>query len=180
MNGSGARKRISVIYLWWIIQLAFRSSSADCLVTTTNAATTSNPYRRYRYGNTQQPISPPESRLSSSSNLRMVAWIPPRGGSMTPPASAASASVTALASDEPSRWTKIRRTIFPIHGEHEVTKFLLIGSINFFIILALTLTRDTKDTLIVTQCGAEAIAFLKVCDSLNPFNASYLFHMAPC
>jgi AAA family ATP:ADP antiporter len=32
----------------------------------------------------------------------------------------------------------------------------------FFIILALTLTRDTKDTLIVTQCGAESIAFLKI------------------
>eukprot|EP00527_Entomoneis_sp_CCMP2396_P001767 CAMPEP_0198148786 /NCGR_PEP_ID=MMETSP1443-20131203/43264_1 /TAXON_ID=186043 /ORGANISM="Entomoneis sp., Strain CCMP2396" /LENGTH=466 /DNA_ID=CAMNT_0043813587 /DNA_START=570 /DNA_END=1973 /DNA_ORIENTATION=- len=28
--------------------------------------------------------------------------------------------------------------------------------------MALTLTRDTKDTLIVTQCGAEAIAFLKI------------------
>jgi hypothetical protein len=55
------------------------------------------------------------------------------------------------------------RTIFPIYGKHEITKFLLIGSIKFFIILALTLTRDTKDTLVVTQCGAEAIAFLKVC-----------------
>jgi ATP:ADP antiporter, AAA family len=28
--------------------------------------------------------------------------------------------------------------------------------------LALTLTRDTKDTLVVTQCGAESIAFLKI------------------
>lgn len=63
---------------------------------------------------------------------------------------------------ELSRFTKVRRTIFPIHGKEEVKKFLLIGSIKFFIILALTLTRDTKDTLVVTQCGAEAIAFLKV------------------
>ena len=61
-----------------------------------------------------------------------------------------------------SRWTEIRRTIFPIYDSVEVKKFLLIGSIKFFIILALTLTRDTKDTLVVTQCGAEAIAFLKV------------------
>jgi hypothetical protein len=60
-----------------------------------------------------------------------------------------------------SSWTKVRQTIFPIYGP-EAKKFLLIGSIKFFIILALTLTRDTKDTLIVTQCGAEAIAFLKV------------------
>lgn len=58
--------------------------------------------------------------------------------------------------------TRARQTVFPIHGKHEVTKFLLIGSIKFFIILALTLTRDTKDTLVVTQCGAEAIAFLKI------------------
>lgn len=57
----------------------------------------------------------------------------------------------------------LRRTIFPIYGAQEVTKFLLIGTIKFFIIMALTLTRDTKDTLVVTQCGAEAIAFLKVC-----------------
>lgn len=67
-------------------------------------------------------------------------------------------------SEEPamSRFTKVRRTIFPIYGKTETTKFLLMGSMKFFIIMALTLTRDTKDTLIVTQCGAEAIAFLKV------------------
>jgi AAA family ATP:ADP antiporter len=56
---------------------------------------------------------------------------------------------------------KIRQTVFPIYGS-EVTKFFLIASIKFFIILALTLTRDTKDTLVVTQCGAEAISFLKI------------------
>lgn len=57
---------------------------------------------------------------------------------------------------------KLRQAIFPIYGSQEVTKFLLIGAIKFFVILALTLTRDTKDTLVVTQCGAEAIAFLKI------------------
>ena len=41
-------------------------------------------------------------------------------------------------------------------------KFFLIGAIKFFVILALTLTRDNKDTMVVTECGAEAIAFLKV------------------
>lgn len=58
--------------------------------------------------------------------------------------------------------TRLREAVFPIYGQQEITKFLLIGSIKFFIILALTLTRDTKDTLVVTQCGAEAIAFLKI------------------
>jgi len=64
-------------------------------------------------------------------------------------------------SPAPGPLAKLRQTIFPIYGE-EVKKFLLLGSIKFFIIMALTLTRDTKDTLVVTQCGAEAIAFLKV------------------
>ena len=58
--------------------------------------------------------------------------------------------------------SKVRHVVFPIHGREEVAKFLLIGSIKFYIILALTLTRDLKDTLVVTQCGAEAIAFLKI------------------
>jgi hypothetical protein len=65
-------------------------------------------------------------------------------------------------SREQSALLNFRNTIFPIYGKEEVKKFLLLGSIKFFIILALTLTRDTKDTLVVTQCGAEAIAFLKV------------------
>jgi hypothetical protein len=68
---------------------------------------------------------------------------------------------------KPFSWRDARRTLFPIHGKDEVTKFLLLGSIKFFIIMALTLTRDTKDTLVVTQCGAEAIAFLKVSNTLQ-------------
>jgi hypothetical protein len=60
-----------------------------------------------------------------------------------------------------NKMSRIRDAIFPIYGE-EKKKFFLLGSIKFFIVLALVLSRDTKDTLIVTQCGAEAIAFLKV------------------
>jgi len=62
--------------------------------------------------------------------------------------------------DEP-KVSKFRAAVFPVYGA-EVNKFLLMGAIKFFVIMALTLTRDTKDTLVVTQCGAEAIAFLKV------------------
>uniref|UniRef100_A0A7S1ZBM2 ADP,ATP carrier protein n=1 Tax=Ditylum brightwellii TaxID=49249 RepID=A0A7S1ZBM2_9STRA len=71
---------------------------------------------------------------------------------------------------------KIRRTIFPIYGKDEVHKFLLIGSIKFFIIMALTLTRDTKDTMVVTQCGAEAIAFLKIYGVLPAATAFIAFY----
>lgn len=69
--------------------------------------------------------------------------------------------------------SSIRESVFPIHGKREITKFFLLGSIKFFIIFVLTLTRDTKDTLVVTQCGAEAIAFLKVYGVL-PAAATFL------
>jgi AAA family ATP:ADP antiporter len=46
-----------------------------------------------------------------------------------------------------------------ISSSHFISCLFLL---KFFIILALTLTRDCKDTLVVTQCGAEAIAFLKI------------------
>jgi ATP/ADP translocase len=44
----------------------------------------------------------------------------------------------------------------------ELPKFLSMSALMFFIVYVFTMTRDTKDTLIVTNCGAEAIAFLKV------------------
>ncbi len=80
-----------------------------------------------------------------------------------PPAAAATATATATTTNHtnPNWKAKIRNVVFPIYGE-ELTKFLLIGTIKFFVILALTITRDNKDTMVVTECGAEAIAFLKV------------------
>ena len=44
----------------------------------------------------------------------------------------------------------------------EMSKFLSLSLMMFWIVFIFTMTRDTKDTLIVTNCGAEAIAFLKV------------------
>ena len=61
-----------------------------------------------------------------------------------------------------SALTRLRKTVIPLYNREEATKFILIGMIQFFIITALVLSRDTKDTMVVTQCGAEAIAFLKV------------------
>ena len=51
--------------------------------------------------------------------------------------------------------------IFPIYPK-ELVKFFSLSMMMFWIIFVFTMTRDTKDTLIVTNCGAEAIAFLKV------------------
>lgn len=108
---------------------------------------------------------------SDTIRQRKSAAVDTRGGSdessapateTTPTTETPTPTTTTAPPKEDGRLTKFRKTIFPIHGREEVIKFLLIGSIKFFIILALTLTRDTKDTLVVTQCGAEAIAFLKV------------------
>ena len=49
---------------------------------------------------------------------------------------------------------RIRDALFPIH-QHELPKFALLSVIDFFVIVVVTLTRDLKDTLVVTQCGAE-------------------------
>ena len=57
----------------------------------------------------------------------------------------------------------------------EIPKFLSLSFMMFWIVFIFTMTRDTKDTLIVTNCGAEAIAFLKVYGVLP---AAALFMMA--
>jgi ATP:ADP antiporter, AAA family len=121
-------------------------------ITTTTTTTTTNmestqqqqqPVKDGHYGNVQATRGGGNSSIhtNSSSNTNVVS--------------------TTVQSDK-GWWITVRETIFPIYGAHEVHKFLWIGSIKFFVILALTLTRDTKDTLVVTQCGAEAIAFLKI------------------
>jgi hypothetical protein len=51
--------------------------------------------------------------------------------------------------------------LFPIYPK-ELAKFFGLSSMMFWAIFVFTLARDTKDALIVTSCGAESIAFLKV------------------
>jgi AAA family ATP:ADP antiporter len=68
-----------------------------------------------------------------------------------------SASTLVAATQAPPLYTKF----FPIFP-HELAKFFTLSSMMFFIVFIFTMTRDTKDALIVTNCGAEAIAFLKV------------------
>lgn len=60
-----------------------------------------------------------------------------------------------------SRSIRWYHSIFPIH-DHELPKFLSLSFMMFWIVYIFTMTRDTKDALIVTNCGAEAITFLKV------------------
>ena len=82
-------------------------------------------------------------------------------------------ATTTTTTQQPS---KVRSVLFPIYGP-DVKKFFLLGAIKFFIIMALTLTRDNKDTMIVTTCGAEAIAFLKVSSFVCVFCACDVYIM---
>lgn len=51
--------------------------------------------------------------------------------------------------------------IMPVHRK-EFPMFFTFASMMFCTIFIFTMARDTKDTLVVTSAGAEAIAFLKV------------------
>lgn len=53
-----------------------------------------------------------------------------------------------------------RKIFWPIHN-HELKKFLPMVLMMFCFLFNYTIMRDTKDTLIVTAAGAEAIPFLK-------------------
>lgn len=75
---------------------------------------------------------------------------------------------------------KFRDAVFPIYGSREVGKFLALAGIQFFIIFVLTLTRDLKDTLIITSCGAEAISFLKVGRVLRHPKPDLMFACSLC
>lgn len=54
----------------------------------------------------------------------------------------------------------LRKIFWPIHN-HELKKFLPMVLMMFCFLFNYTIMRDTKDTLIVTAAGAEAIPFLK-------------------
>lgn len=92
---------------------------------------------------------------SDGAHISSAATSTPRGGASAITSSSSSLAITL------SWQSKVRSVLFPIYGQ-DVKKFFLIGAIKFFVILALTLTRDNKDTMVVTSMGAEAIAFLKV------------------
>lgn len=68
------------------------------------------------------------------------------------------ASIVAAAIEEKKY---LYMQVFPIYPK-ELLKFFSLSMMMFWIVFVFTMTRDTKDTLIVTNCGAEAIAFLKV------------------
>ena len=122
-----------------------RSSLPATTATTTRGPTSEQRMVTTRSSKTKRPLDPSSARRSAAPLFS------PRGGGGT----------TVVESCSPSSSSTNINVLFPIRS-HELVKFLLIGTIKFFIVLALTLTRDGKDTLVVADCGAESIAFLKI------------------
>lgn len=58
-------------------------------------------------------------------------------------------------------FSKIRRIFFPIH-RYELKKAIPMGMMFFFILFNYTCLRNIKDSLIVTNTGAEALSYLKL------------------
>ena len=71
------------------------------------------------------------------------------------------ASIESDDDDEATKEEYLLCRAFPI-TKAELPVFGSLSLLNFFIIIVLTLTRDLKDTLVVTYMGAESIAFLKI------------------
>ena len=118
-------------------------------------------------GSSMPPLRQTDSPVMTALQRRNISSVStPRGGSSTIDSNndrqgrKNNVPSTSIANNTTWR-AKVRSVLFPIYGT-DVKKFFLVGSIKFFVILALTLTRDNKDTMVVTECGAEAIAFLKV------------------
>ena len=72
-----------------------------------------------------------------------------------------STTIQKTRKSEPSSPPSPKPAIIPIN-KNEQTKFSLMSLMMFLCIYIYTNVRDTKDTLIVTNCGAESIPFLKL------------------
>lgn len=114
-------------------------------------------------------LSPTALRSSDNGSKTQLAALRggARGQTATKRTGMADGRLEGAARPSTSGLGRLRDAVFPIYGGEETGKFLALGGIQFFIIFVLTLTRDLKDTLIVTSCGAEAVSFLKVGPSVH-------------
>ncbi|MEY3183245.1 MAG: hypothetical protein RLZ35_1230 [Pseudomonadota bacterium] len=71
-----------------------------------------------------------------------------------------SSNQSSVRNTQDETFSRFRQIFWPIHN-HELKKFLPMVLMMFCFLFNYTIMRDTKDTLIVTVAGAEAIPFLK-------------------
>ena len=169
MKTIGTSSPILTTFTFALVLLVLTSSSPMCQATVTSSPTTATttriPSKTRNGGDLRHRTTAAATATKTTMRLARGGGNP---GSSTKTLESGRSEPSLLdnqsggAGDLRAFLSKVRHAVFPIHGREEVAKFLLIGSIKFYIILALTLTRDLKDTLVVTQCGAEAIALLKI------------------
>lgn len=82
-----------------------------------------------------------------------------RGGAIKNPAPTIAKTRTGTSKETE---TKTKSTFFFPISRSEFPHFLSMSSMMFLFIYVFTTVRDTKDTLVVSNCGAEAIPFLKL------------------
>eukprot|EP01040_Poterioochromonas_malhamensis_P018785 gene18785-22014_t len=101
--------------------------------------------------------TPPDSQLTAAdvnvTSVTTLDAVPPPSIISPPPVSVMPVSVNPLLSFLSKR--------MQVHPE-DFLKITSLSSLLMLMIFIFVLSRDTKDTLIVTTCGAEAIAILKV------------------
>lgn len=59
------------------------------------------------------------------------------------------------------QYGSLRKALLPVKNE-ELQKFFCMSGMMFFVIYVYTLVRNTKDTLVISNSGAEVVTFLKV------------------
>ena len=72
-----------------------------------------------------------------------------------------------MSKDKTVEFSGFRKVVWPVHS-FELKKVLPMAFMMFCVLFNYTILRDVKDSLVVTNCGAEAISFIKVYGTL-PF-----------
>lgn len=140
-----------------LVEAAVESrSSGSCMAASSTAtAISSTINRRHARHHTDDARSPTATGILPSAVSSMFDRLSVDGSNVDIVASTQTTTSTPL---QQSSWYTHLLPIYP----SEMPKFLCLSFMMFWIVFIFTMTRDTKDALVITNCGAEAIAFLKV------------------
>jgi len=146
-------------FIFLLVEATFelRSSGSCMAASSTATAISSKINRRHARLHTDDDTHSPttDTRILPNAVTSMFDLLSVDGGSFDIVASTQTVTSTPL---QQSSWYTHLLPIYP----SEMPKFLCLSFMMFWIVFIFTMTRDTKDALVITNCGAEAIAFLKV------------------
>lgn len=151
-------RNIALFAAIFLLVAELRSSGSCIAASSTAAAISSTINRRHArlYTDADDDRSPTTAtRVLPNAVTPMIDILSVDGSSVDIVASTQTETSTPL---QQSSWYTHLLPIYP----SEMPKFLCLSFMMFWIVFIFTMTRDTKDALVITNCGAEAIAFLKV------------------